>query len=168
MVRDSRNLLSGFGIQETFGLLEMESKCHCSSTESHCIIQGAFTSEKIKQFESKCKPSSEAVYGREPRRGESLASYSASYPLPLVRRIAVGSRARKEGHAVIIPLSRKCQTLSELGLLDPDDFYRAKASEPVQPALRAWHEDPDWVSELANSLHFRELLRYRFLKLRAY
>ena len=145
-------------------LLELESKCHCRSSDSHCIIQGTFTVEKIKEFESKCKPSSEAVYGRRPKLGESLASYSASYPLPLVRRMALGSRAHKEGHSVIIPLSRKCQTLSDLGCLDVDDVFRAKDSEPIQPALRAWHEDPDWISELADCLHFRELLRYRFSK----
>lgn len=65
---------------------------------------------------------------------------------------------------MIIPLSRKCQTLSDLGCLDVDDVFRAKDSEPIQPALRAWHEDPDWISELADCLRFRELLRYRFSK----
>ena len=78
--------------------------------------------------------------------------------------MALGSRAHKEGHTVIIPLSRKCQTLSDLGCLDVDDVFRAKDSEPIQPALRAWHEDPDWISELADCLQFRELLRYRFSK----
>ena len=48
--------------------------------------------------------------------------------------------------------------------IDVDDVFRAKDSEPIQPALRAWHEDPDWISELADCLHFRELLRYRFSK----
>ena len=145
-------------------LLELETKCHCVSAESHCIIQGTFTKLKIEEFESKCKPSSEVVYGRKPRVGESLASYSASYPLPLVRRMALGSRAHKEGHSVIIPLSRKCQTLRDLGCIDSEDPVVTKSSEPSQPALRPWHEDPDWISLLADSLQFKELLRYKFLK----
>ena len=145
-------------------LLELESKCSCRTAESHCVIQGSFTHGKIEEFETKCKPSSEVVYGRSPKLGESLASYSASYPLPLVRRMALGSRAHKEGHSVIIPLSRKCQTLSELGCLDADDPMLVRSAERLQPALRPWYEDPDWVSELADSLHFEELLRYKFVK----
>jgi hypothetical protein len=142
-------------------LLELETKCTCSSAASHCLIEGTFTKDKIKDFESKCRPNSTEVYGRPPRLGESVASYSASYPIPLMRRMALGSLNHSQGQSVVIPLSRKLACLSELGCeTTPVPGW----SSDAQPALRPWHEDPDWIGELADSLHFRELLRYRFLK----
>ena len=61
-------------------LLEVESRSTCSGPDQRCIIEGTFTTEKIADFERKCRPDSTAVYGRPPRKGESVASYSASYP----------------------------------------------------------------------------------------
>ena len=142
-------------------LLELEATCHCASPEYHCIIQGSFSKVKIREFEGKCKPSSEAVYGRAPRLGESVAAYSALYPLTLTRRMALGSLNHKEGQSVIIPAGRKLQTLCELGLLPKE---HAGSLSSVHPAWREWHEDPDWIGELADSLHFKELLRYKFAK----
>ena len=140
-------------------LLEVESRCSCSGPDQHCIIEGIFTSEKISDFERKCRPDSTAVYGRPPRKGESVASYSASYPLPLVRRAALGAMAYKQGSSIIIPLSRKIATLQELGVLD-SSFAGGASSE--MPCLRPWHEDPDWIGELADSINFYEILRYKF------
>ena len=34
----------------------------------------------------------------------------------------------------------------------------------MQPCLREWHEDPEWIGELADSLPFKELLRYKFMR----
>ena len=142
-------------------LLELESKCQCKSPSDHFIIQGNFTRDNVKDFEAKCRPSSVEVYGRTPRVGESVASYSASYPIPLCRRMALGSLAHKNGQSPIIPLSRKMQTLKELSLSEAEP----SGSEPTNiPAWRSWHEDPDWIGELADCLHFSELLRYKFRK----
>ena len=140
-------------------LLEVESRCSCSGPDRHCIIEGTFTREKIAEFESKCRPNSSAVYGRPPHRGESVASYSASYPLPLVRRAALGAMAHKQGSSIIIPLSRKIATLQELGVFDSE--FAGGASSEV-PCIRPWHEDPDWIGELADSVNFHEILRYKF------
>ena len=142
-------------------LLDVESKCTCPGASSHCLIEGSFTADKIREFEEKCRPDSKSVYGRSPRPGESVASYSASYPLPFVRRIAAGAQAFRNGDTTVIPLSRKISTLHELGCVDKVPPGLAGSS---QPALRQWHEDPEWVEELADSLAFSELLRYKFNK----
>lgn len=142
-------------------MLEVESRCNCKSKEEHFIIEGTFTRDRLNEFEKKCKPSSTAVYGRAPRLGESVASFSASYPLPLVRRIALGSVAHKHGSSLIIPLSRKISTLQELGALESS--FASHTGE-LQPSLREWHEDPEWIGELADSLNFKEVLRYKFHK----
>ena len=143
-------------------MLEVESRCNCQSPADHFTIQGTFTRDNIADFERKCKPSSVDIYGRSPRLGESVAAYSASYPLPLVRRIALGAFSHKNGSSMIIPISRKVSTLKELGVLEPDCFLRSGGD--VQPCLREWHEDPEWIGELADSLPFKELLRYKFMR----
>lgn len=140
-------------------LIEVESKCTCSGPEAHCIIEGSFTPDKLKDFESKCRPNSVAVYGRAPTPGESVASFSASYPLPFVRRAAVGAAAHKAGSSLVIPLSRKISTLRELGVIG-SEF--AGGEDKEAQSLRPWHEDPEWIGELADSVQFRELLRYKF------
>lgn len=61
--------------------------------------------------------------------------------------------------SIIIPLSRKIATLQELGVLD-SSFAGGASSET--PCLRPWHEDPDWIGELADSINFYEILRYKF------
>lgn len=142
-------------------MLEVESKCTCSDAKSHCLIEGSFTPAKIKEFEEKCRPDSVSVYGRAPRAGESVASYSASYPLPFVRRIAAGAQAFKHGDTTVIPISRKVSTLHELGCIDTVPSGLAGSA---QPALRQWYEDPEWVEEIADSSAFIELPRYKFHK----
>ena len=142
-------------------LLDVEAKCTCVDSSRHCLIEGSFTADKIADFESKCRPNSTAIYGRAPRLGESVASYSASYPLPLVRRMAAGAQAFQQGDMTVIPISRKVSTLHELGCIKDVPSCLTGSS---QPALRQWHEDPEWVEELADSLAFTELLRYKFRK----
>ena len=141
-------------------LLELESHCQCKSASEHFVIQGTFTRDRIAEFESKCKPSSLAVFGVEPKLGQSVASYSAMYPLPLVRRMALGSLAHKDGYSSIIPLSRKIDTLNSLGVAT--GLAGGKSNE--QSAMRPWYQDPDWLDELADCLPFKELLRYKFKK----
>ena len=53
------------------------------------------------------------------------------------------------------------QTLKELDLCE----QTPTGLEAINvPAWRSWHEDPDWIGELADCLHFVELLRYKFHK----
>ena len=142
-------------------LIEVEATCKCRSSSCHCIIQGTFTREKIREFESKCKPSSLVIYGKAPVLGQAVSQYSASYPIPLCRRMAIGSYSHKHGQSAIIPVSRKLQTLFELGF---EDCKISGARSDADVVWRQWHEDPEWIGELADSLHFKELLRYRFRK----
>ena len=75
--------------------------------------------------------------------------------------MALGSLAHKNGQSPVIPLGRKMQTLKELGL-----SQHTPAGDDVSfaPVWRPWHEDPDWIGELADCLHFSELLRYKIRK----
>lgn len=142
-------------------LLEMECGCNCRP-QQHLVIQGTFTKALISEFDQKCKPNATFVYGRLPTIGEAVSSFSASYPKPFCRRLAVGSLAFKEGSTVAIPLGKRIATLSELGC-DPPDVSGAISDAPG-PCSRPWFEDADWVGELSDSLHFRELVRYKFAK----
>ena len=142
-------------------LIGIEATCKCKSSSDHCIIQGTFTREKICEFELKCKPSSLVIYGKVPTLGQAVSQYSASYPIPLCRRMAIGSCSHKHGQSSIIPVSRKLQTLCELGF---EECKLPGARSQDEVIWRQWHEDPDWIGELADSLHFKELLRYRFKK----
>ena len=142
-------------------LVDLARPCTCGS-KSHFIIEGTFTKASVASFEKACCPDAATLFGRSPRPGESVASFSASYPFTLCRLMAVGSAAAKRGQVTSMPLSAKFSTLEllepglgGLGGLDPNP-----RGEPFLP--RAFHDDPDWVGELADSLPFRELLRFRF------
>ena len=112
-------------------------------------------------FDQMCCPSSEALFGRSPKPGESVARFSASYPLSLCRLMAVGSSAAERGRATAMPLSAKFATLE---LLNPGLGAFTGSPSPEFPETRASHDDPDWIGELADSLPFEELLRFRFLE----
>jgi len=141
-------------------LLELECKCTCKSASEHFVIQGTFTSKSLPEFEKRCKPSSVEVYGRPPRLGEQVSSYSASYPKSLCRLMAAGSVQAREGPQPIIPLSAVIRSLEKVGV--SVDFPTSILSAEI--IRRPFHEDPHWVGELSDSLHFRELLRFKFLK----
>ena len=34
----------------------------------------------------------------------------------------------------------------------------------INPSYRPWYEDAEWIAEYSDSVHFKELLRYRFRK----
>ena len=63
--------------------------------------------QSVREFVSRCRPSCEAVYGAAPVPGQSVASFSGSYPKPLVLRMAAGSLAAKDG--LLQPLSKTCK-----------------------------------------------------------
>ena len=140
-------------------MLALEQPCKCSSPNSHFVIEGSFTRASVQQFESMCSPSSSEVYGRAPCAGEAVAAYSASYPKLLCAKIAAGAWQARRDTVPIIPLSARLLSLERIGerVNLPSAIARTAPAEP-----RPFHEDPEWVEELADSLPFHELLRYKF------
>ena len=62
-------------------LLPLAGGCSCEYKGKHLVIQGSFTPEYLADFRARCRPSVAAVFGRDPRVGEPVAAFSASYPL---------------------------------------------------------------------------------------
>ena len=141
-------------------LVPLECKCDCVYRNNHFVVQGSFTRDSIEEFESRCKPSSLAVFGRKPRPGELVSSYSAGYPYRLVSQMASGAVASKRGEVPPIPWEVRARSLSEVGW--PSEISAVELSaEPAFPP-RPGHEDPEWVTELCDSLPFKLLFNYRF------
>eukprot|EP00438_Fugacium_kawagutii_P033349 Skav204235 [mRNA] locus=scaffold1550:277390:299473:- [translate_table: standard] len=118
----------------------LAGKCNCRYRNNHFVVQGTFTRANIRIFNQRCNPDCATVYGRMPRVGEAVSSFSAQYPLPLCRAIAKGKRD-----------------------WNPSEMTGPAAVDPA--AMRAWHEDPDWVYDLCESLPFKELFRPDGIKL---
>ena len=96
-----------------------------------------------------------------PRIGESVASFSGAYPQGLVQRMASGAVAAKHGSIGSISVSSCIRSFKEIGM-DPS-FVESISSVPAEPfPRRKWHEDPEWISELCNSLSFKECFRYKY------
>jgi len=140
-------------------MLALEQKCQCDPAVGHFVIEGSFTRDSVVSFNKLCRPSVEAVYGRSPCPGEMVSAFSASYPKLLCQKIAAGALQARQGYAPVIPLSAKLCSLQRIGLdfALPAGVQKTAVTEP-----RPFHEDPEWVEELADSLPFSELLRYRF------
>ena len=139
----------------------LASKCTCEYSGRHFVAQGVFTRENISEFDHRCRPSCQAVYGRMPRIGESVASFSGAYPRGLVQRMASGAAAAKHGSVGSISLASRIRSFKELNM-DPS-FLESFSLVPAEPfPKRKWHEDPEWISELCNSLFFKECFRYKF------
>eukprot|EP00438_Fugacium_kawagutii_P017073 Skav213868 [mRNA] locus=scaffold2374:24688:27090:+ [translate_table: standard] len=141
-------------------LIPLEARCSCPYKGNHFVVQGTFTKESIREFEKRCQPSAKAVYGRDPVPGESVASYSGAYPFALVQRMASGLVAAKRGTLPKVPASAVERAMNEVGLVEVGT-HNAVAHHSAYPP-RPWHEGPEWISEMCNSLPFRELFRYRF------
>lgn len=107
-----------------------------------------------------CTPDAITVFGREPKVGEHVSSYSALYPKRLMDQMASGFCAAKAGHLLKIPFEVHVRSAAEVNA-NSWHFDFAFRAEPSFP-FRAWHENPEWVSDLCNSLPFREKFRYRF------
>ena len=76
-------------------ILPLECGCSCQYKGRGFVVQGGFTAASVADFEKRCQPSSLAVYGRSPVAGETVASYSAAYPLKLVNSMASGLKNAK-------------------------------------------------------------------------
>ena len=101
------------------------------------------------------------MYGRLPRIGESVAAYAAQYPLPLMRRMAAGSALAKAHGARPMPFQKQLESCLA-GVDFP--FAPLQIGSDVECVPRPRHEDPEWISELCESLPFRELYRFTFRK----
>ena len=143
-------------------LLPLESKCTCASSSCHFRSEGTFTKKSIEQFAQLCRPNCEAVYGCLPKAGQRVSSFSAAYPRSLMQSMAVGAVAARSSATIPIPLSKRIESFKLVGL-DPAN----SVSWPVEEASfpdRPWHQDPEWISELCESLPFKELFRYQFAR----
>ena len=87
------------------------------------------------------------VFATPPAVGQRLCSFAPLLPRCLGGRMAAGSLSAASGF-----LERPPFTV-ELGRAP-----HGLCGGPVRP----FHEDPEWIGELADSLPFREVLRYRF------
>ena len=141
-------------------LISLEGSCRCPFHGDHFVVQGTFTRASVEDFCNRCRPSCLAVYGREPRAGDRVSSYSASYPYRLVHQMASGLVKAKQGVLGTISKEKQIASFKEVGLQWED----SSVSIPTDPSYppRAGHEDPEWILELCDSLQFRELFRYRF------
>lgn len=142
-------------------LLQFEGACNCRWKNRHFTIEGTFTRASVVEFQSRCIPNAVAVYGRDPVVGESVASYSAQYPVSLMSRMAQGSQTALEQGNPIIPLAARVLSLKRVGLASEAETFDFVSPEPsAEP--RAWFEDPEWIGELADSLKFRKVFQYHF------
>ena len=138
-------------------LLGFGGSCRCSRTRARIIVQGTFSAATGQAFDAACRPSAVGVYGRTPLVGESVSAFVATTPVPLLRRMAAGSLEASRGSVDVFPLSRVAGASVALSeLCDPTEVVCA---EP-----RLSHDDPEWIGEIADSLPFREVLRYKLLR----
>ena len=144
-------------------LIPLESSCTCHYKGNHFTVQGTFTKASIADFDHRCVPSCTAVYGRNPKVGESVASFSASYPVQLVHRMASGALSAKRGIVPKVPQSVRLRTYKEVNIFPNSliDCFVGPSTEKHYPP-RPWFEDPEWIGEICESLHFRECFRYTF------
>lgn len=130
-------------------LTALGGTCTCEYKGRRFTIEGSFTRASIGDFNKRCKPSTFEVYGRDPRPGEAVSSFSASYPIPLCEAMANGSRAahRQAARGVQSALVSTCP--------DADD-------DDATIWTRPWFDDPEWVEDICEGKRFHEVFRYRF------
>ena len=92
-------------------------------------------------------------------RGLALSGLASLHPRLLCQRLASGSLAASEGNVAPLPLSAQVAAASrhhDLAALNCEWL------QDVECPDRAFHDDPEWVGELADSLPFCERIRYKF------
>ena len=142
-------------------LTKLEGVCQCKWKGRHFTVEGNFTKASIAKFNSRCQPDAVSVYGRMPQPGEAVSSFSAQYPLAMMNRMAQGSVAAKIEGNPVIPHHHRLLSYFRVGLSgDPSDNLSPSVDEFA--CSRDWFEDPEWISELADSLPFRTLFKYHF------
>ena len=141
-------------------LIKLECSCSCKWKGKHLVVRGGFTKSLVEEFDARCSPNSKTVYGRKPSVGESVASFSATYPLKLVHSMASGLDAALRGRVDRIPDFVRIRSLSEVNIIAELDMPLRSTEAVFEP--RPWFEDPEWIGELCESLDFKELFRFRF------
>ena len=139
-------------------LIKLAHPCTCPAGRKHWPVAGSFGAADAARFSVHCSPSSVSVFGRDPHVGECVSRFASICPLPLAHQIASGSRLAKDGLGPVMPYSSLRATLDTLTLVG----LGPSPTDDALLELRPFHEDPEWVGELAQSLPFKELLRYRF------
>ena len=134
------------------------SQCSCES--AHFVEAGRFSAASARDFASRCHPCVESVFGRLPCVGELVPDFCQLCPLPLASRFASGSSLASTGVVVPAPCSASLRTLLHLGFLGFSPL--PLDSEACQFVARSFHDDPEWIGELADCLEFGEVLRYKF------
>ena len=143
-------------------VVPLERSCSCPHKGNHFVVQGTFTRASIVEFEKRCRPSAKEVYGYSPKPGDRVSEYSAAYPLRLVRAFAVGSKAAATQSPGVISPDMIRRTCNEVGI-DYEQCFPSVTPEPSYPS-RPWFQDPEWIDELCQSLHFKEVFRFSFKK----
>ena len=59
-------------------LTQLGGTCSCPYSGRHFVIEGSFTKASVRVFDQRCRPSAAMVYGRQPRPGEAVSSFSAA------------------------------------------------------------------------------------------
>ncbi|CAE7254443.1 unnamed protein product [Symbiodinium sp. CCMP2592] len=142
------------------GLGRSPGVCHCPASSPHFSAVGFFCSASLQEFEARCTPSALAVFGESPAVGDSVELFCGRLPCALLFRAASGSALATQGYIAPVPASLFLDTLRDLGFsgLGPDFLpFDCTGFEP-----RPFHDDPEWIGELADCLEFVELLRYKF------
>ena len=143
-------------------LVPLSTRCSCPKNHKHFVIQGHFTHSSVDEFDKMYKPDAMTVYGEVPQAGSAVSAFSASYPLRLVEAMASGAARSRLQSMGPIPSAARESTLTELNL-SSDDLCVLPMNEPVF-GPRPWFEDPEWITELCECLHFSEVFRFKFAK----
>ena len=143
---------------------QLAGGCSCPSDGKHFSVRGAaFSAESIRDFCARCRPDCASVYGAPPKVGQAVADFLGLYPLGLVRRLACGSLAAKQGHVGSISQSDRDATARTLDLPQSAAFSLGVGDSDLFED-RPWHEDPEWISEICKSLRFKLKFKYHFSK----
>ncbi|CAE7810303.1 unnamed protein product [Symbiodinium sp. CCMP2592] len=142
-------------------LVKLAAPCSCSGSRVHSDSTGSFTTEGVDCLSAQCSPSVESIFGGAPCVGDSVSDFAATYPVALVHMMSAGSRLARDGIGRPMPCSATFETLDLLGL---GGLVSSCPPTAVSLDSRPFHEDPEWICELARSLPFVELLRFRFRK----
>ena len=134
--------------------------CSCEPAAPRFPAVGRFTDASRSVFSCLCRPSASALFGREPSCGERVDSFCSLFPSPFVARVASGSSLAATGYTVPLPASSSLRALHSLGFLGLGPF--PLVLEACSRDVRLFHDDPEWIGELADCLNFREDLRYKF------
>lgn len=116
-------------------ILGLPSKCSCGFNGRHFRVQGVFDRLRLQQFKQLCRPDVVSVFGKAPRLGQHVASFSAAYPIPLCDHIA----------------ENLVDILHEASNIGPPETLTLPLGTP-----------PRWMGQLGKSLNWRKLLQFEF------